>query len=125
MSHTQTLPIYIHSSIFVGKKPVAVIFGEETEPAHTWTKVYKVILQRAIQDPIYYERLMNLRGRLAGKVRVFISDNPNYMTRAVKNADDLYGEAHYGSATLMHILVNIILKAMYYDYSFIKIVIKL
>jgi hypothetical protein len=118
---TIELSLSTHPSIFVGKKPVAVLFGNEREPTHTWSRVYKAILQRAIQEPIYYERLMELRNRMAGKVRVFISDKPDNMTRPLEICEGLYGEVHYGSQTLMHILVNIILKAIHYDCSDIKI----
>lgn len=125
MNGTITVPLQTHPSMFVGKKPVTVIFGDEYWEADTWTNVYKVILLRIIQDPLYYDRLMELRNRLAGKVRVFISDKPDNMTRPIKLDEELYGEVHYGSETLMHILVNIILKAMQYDHSDIQIEMKL
>lgn len=124
MSYTITVPLGVRPSLFVGTKPVAVIFAGERELAHTWTRVYKAILQRAIQDPLQYNTLMELRNRLGGKVRVFISDKPDGMTRPCKIADELYGETHYGSETQMHILVNIILYAMGYDYSDIELEIK-
>ena len=122
--HTYTVPLSVQSSMFVGKKPVAVMFGEEALPTHTWVKVYNTIMQRVIQDPIYHDRLMELRNKLAGKVRFFVSDKPDTMRRPLKISEDLYCEVHYGSATLMHILVNIILKAIRYDHSDIKIIIK-
>ena len=101
------------------------MFGEEVEPVHTWSNVYKAIMQRVVQDPIYHDRLMELRNKLAGKVRFFLSDKPDTMRRPLKISENLYCEIHYGSATLMHILVNIILKAIRYDHSDIKIVLKL
>ena len=114
-----------HPSIFVGKKPLAVFWGDERVPVKKWTSVYTVILQRCAQDPIYYDRLMYFRNKLAGKIRVFISDKPDGMTRPVEICDGLYGETHYGSQTLMHILVNIILKAIRYDASIISVEIKI
>ena len=125
MIATSKVNISIHPSIFVGKKPVAVYFGDERVPVTKWTSVYKVIMQRCIQDPLYHDRLMELRNRLGGKVRVFISDKPDGMTRPMEICTGLYGETHYGSQTLMHILVNIILKAIRYDYSDISVEITL
>ena len=117
--------ITAHPSIFVGKKPVAVFLGDERVPVKKWTSVYTVILQRCAQDQIYYERLMYFRNKLAGKIRVFISNKPDGMTRQVEICDGLYGETHYGSQTLMHILVNIILKAIRYDTSTIRVEVRI
>ena len=111
----------IDPAIFVGTKPAAVLIDGEILPAHTWRKVYKEILQHCIKDPVYYERLMNLRGRIAGQQRVFISDKSDGMTQPLQICEGLYGEVHYGSQTLMHILTVRILTPLHYDYSKIKI----
>jgi hypothetical protein len=125
MRNSVDFAISVHPSIFVGKKPVAVLFGGERIPAKKWTSVYAVILERCTQDAIYYDRLMYFRNKLAGKVRVFIADKPDGMTRPVKICEGLYGETNYGSQTLMHILVNIILKAIQYDCSSIRVEVEL
>jgi len=113
-----------HPSIFVGKKPVAVIIGSERIPTPTWRKVYKEILQHCIQDPTYHQMLMDLRGRIAGQQRVFISASPDSMTRPLEICEGMYAEVHYGSETLMHILTIRVLKPLGYDYSNIKIITK-
>ena len=118
---TLKLQISTHPSIFVGKKPVAVYFGDERVLVTKWTNVYKAIMQSCTQDPLYHDRLMGFRNRLAGKIRVFISDKPDGMTKPMEICTGLYGETHYGSQTLMHILVNVILKAIQYDYSDISV----
>jgi len=123
--HEITCPLAVHPYVFVGKKPVAVLFGEERVEVKTWRQVYAAILKRCNDDPIHHERLMYLRNKVAGKVRVFLSDDPEKMTRPLMIDDGLYGETHYGSETLMHILVNHILTPAHFDYSNISIVIKL
>jgi len=68
---------------------------------------------------------MYLRNKTAGKVRVFLSDKPDGMTRPLKIDEDMYAETHYGSQTLMHILVNRILIPARFDCSNISVVIKI
>ena len=118
------LPLSINSNIFIGKKPVAVIFSEERVAVKTWREVYTVILKRCNSYPRHHETLMELRGRIAGKIRVFLSDNPKAMRNPVKIDDDMYAESHYGAATLIHILTIRILKPIGFDYSNIRIVLK-
>jgi hypothetical protein len=40
---------------------------------------------------------MYLRNKTAGKVRAFLSDRPDKMSRPLMIDDGLYGETHYGS----------------------------
>ena len=114
-------PLSIHPAIFVGRKPVAVLIGGEIIPTPSWSKVYMGIMQYCIKDPVYRDRLMNLRGKIAGRERVFISSKPDTMTRPYKICEGMYGETHYGSQTLMHILTERILTPINFDYSNIKI----
>ena len=114
----------VHPSLFVGKKPLAVIIDGEEIPATTWRKVYKIILQHCIQDPVRHKLLMSLRGRIAGQQRVFISASPDKMSCPLEICEGLYAEVHYGSQTLMHILTERVLKPLNYDFSNIKIMLK-
>jgi len=123
--HEITYPLAVKPYVFVGKKPVAMLFGEERVDVKTWRQVYTAILRRCNDDPVHHERLMYLRNKVAGKVRKFLSDIPNGMSSPLKIDEDMYGETHYGSETLMHILVNHILAPAHFDYSNISIVIKL
>ena len=122
--HEITYPLTIKPYVFVGTKPVAVLFGEERVEVKKWTQVYSVILKRCNDNPVHHERLMYLRGKVAGKVRVFLSDSPDSMTRPLMIDDNLYGEVGYGSETMMHILVNHILTPARFDCSGIYIIIK-
>jgi hypothetical protein len=110
--------------VFVGTKPEAVLIDGESIPVKTWRMVYKVILQRCIENPVYHKRLMALRGRLSGQQRVFISARPDGMSSPLEICEGLYAEVHYGSETLMHILTVRVLNPIHYDYSKIKIRLK-
>ena len=114
----------VHPSIFVGKKPVSVIIDGERIPVNTWRKVYKEVLQDCIKDPARHKLLMELRGRISGQQRQFISASPDKMSSPLEISEGLYAEVHYGSETLMHILTIRVLKPLGYDYSNIKIEIK-
>ena len=124
MKYEYTYPLNIEPYVFVGKKPAAVLFGEERVDVKSWCDVYRVILTRCNDNPEHHERLMYLRNKTAGKCRVFLSDNPIGMTRPLKIDEGLYGETHYGSQTLMHILCKRILDYTGFDYSGIKIALK-
>ena len=117
-------PLTIKPYVFVGKKPVAMLFGEERVEVKTWRQVYAVILKRCNDDSAHHEKLMYLRDKAAGKVRMFLSGSSDGMTRPLMIDDELYGETHYGSETLMHILVNHILNPAQFDCSGIYIIIK-
>jgi hypothetical protein len=89
-----------------------------------WSDVYRLIYERVNQDPQAHEDLMYLRNKAAGKVRVFISGFPAGMKRPLKVDDDLYVENCYGVETMLHIMVDCILRYVRYDLSNIKIILK-
>ena len=125
LKYERTLPLSTTPHFFIGKKPIAVIFGEERiDLVTTWTQVYALVLERCNQNPKHHEMLMYLRHRAAGKCREFLSDSPAKMRRPVKIDENLYGESQYGSETLIHILCKRILDPVHYDYSDVKVVIK-
>jgi hypothetical protein len=119
-SYPLTTPPYL----FIGRKPAAVLFGGERVEVKTWRGVYAAVIKRCNDDPKGHERLMYLRNKTAGKVRIFLSDKPDGMSCAYKIDTDLYGEIHYGSSTLMHILCKRILDYTGFDYSGVSIVLR-
>ena len=121
-AYTYTLPFSCDTYLFMKKKAVAVYFGDKCVPVVSWKQVYRVILERCNEH--CHERLMYLRDKVAGKVRVFLSCSPNGMTRPLRIADDIWCETQYGSQTLMHILRERILKPAQFDYSDIRISVK-
>ena len=94
------VPLTTKPYIFVRRKPLAVIFGDERVAVKSWREVFTVILSRCNQDSRHHQTLMDLRGRLAGQQRVYLSDSPQNMYRPVKIDTDMYAEAHYGSYPL-------------------------
>ena len=117
-------PLKTNTNLFIGKKPAAVLFGKERIEVKTWRDVYEIILKRCNKDEKHHEMLMYLRNKVSGKCRVFLSDKPDGMNRPLKIDEDIYGEIHYGSATLLHILMNRILDPVGFDCSDIKIALK-
>ena len=118
------VPLSVDPHVFIGEKPAALLINGERIAATSWKKVFEEVLIYCTQDPIYYDRLFHLRGKLKGNSRTFISDSPESLTRPTKIADNLYAETHYGAETLIHILVQRILFSIKYDYSNIHIVLK-
>ena len=67
-------PLATGTNIFIGKKPIAVLFGEERVEANNWRKVFAAVLSRCNADAECHEMLMYLRNKASGQVRVFLSD---------------------------------------------------
>jgi hypothetical protein len=109
---------------FVGRKPAAVLFGDERVPVKKWTDVYRLVYERVNQSPQAHEDLMYLRNKVGGNVRIFISDSPTGMRKPHKVDDSLYIETNYGTETMWHIMVDLILRYVRYDISGIRIVLK-
>jgi len=122
--HERIYPLTSPTYLFVGTKPATVLFGNERVEVKTWRQVYAVIIGRCNESPEYHDRLMYLRNKASGKVRLFLSDKPDSMSKPYQIDTDLWGEVHYGSATLMHILINQILAYTGFDYFGINIAIK-
>lgn len=118
------LPLVSPSYLFVRKKPSYVLFGEERIEVKSWRQVYAAVIGRCNENPQYHEELMYLRNKASGNVRMFLSDKPDGMSRPYQIDTDLWGEVHYGSATLMDILVNRILEYTGFDCPSVRIVIK-
>ena len=123
-TYERAWPLTTTPHLFIGRKPAAVLFGTELIEVKTWREVYAAVLKRCNDDPQGHEMLMYLRNKAAGKIRVFISDNPDGMTRPYKIDTELYGEVHYGTETLMHILVNHLLKPARFDCSNVSIILR-
>jgi hypothetical protein len=121
-SNERTCSLYTPPHYFVGTKPTAVIFGEERVDVKSWREVAYVILKRCNEEN--GDRLMYLRNKVSGRVRRIFTDSPDGMRSPLKIAEEMYLESHYGSQTLMYILVDLILKYTGFDYSKIKIIIK-
>jgi len=117
-------PLSADTNIFIGKKPIAVLFGEERAEANNWRKVFAAIMARCNADAQCHENLMYLRDKVSGRDRILLSHSPDSMRRPLKIDEDMYAEACYGTATLLSILRDRILSPAHFDCSDISIVIK-
>ena len=117
-------PFTVDTNIFIGKKPVAVLFGEERVEADNWRKVFAAIMSRCNADPQYHDNLLYLRDKVAGRDRVLLSHSSDSMRRPLKIDEEMYAEVCYGTGTLLYILRDRILTPAHFDFSGISIIIK-
>ena len=114
-------PLSVAPALFKGTKPAAVLFGAERVEVKTWRTVCAEILQRCIADPDRYADLLYLRNKIAGRVRVILSDKPDGMSRPLKLTGDLYFESFYDTEWLIRILTKEVLDNTCFDYSNISV----
>jgi len=121
-SHELVFPLTVEPSIFKGKKPVGILFGEtEREDISTWKMAVKEIMKRCNTDPEKHVALMNLRGRVSGRNRQFLSNKLDNMRSPYMISENLYMETHYDTETLIRILTSRILDVIGYDYGHVSI----
>lgn len=121
-SHELVFPLTVEPSIFKGKKPVGILFGEtEREDISTWKMAVKEIMKRCNSDPEKHVALMNLRGRVAGRNRLLLSNKLDNMRSPYMISENLYMETHYDTETLIRILTSRVLDVIGYDYRHISI----
>ena len=108
---------------FKGKKPIAVLYGNERIITSTWKSVVKTILQEVIKDSNMKCKLEALSDKLLGRVRRRLSKDSESMRSPVEICDGLYIETHYDTEMLMSLLLQI-LNEINYDYNNINIIIK-
>ena len=116
-----TYPLSAEPYLFKGMKPTAILFGEERVAVKNWRVVCTEIMQRCIADPDRHADLLYLRNKIAGKVRVILSDKPDGMNRPLKLADELYMETFYDTEWLIRILTKELLDNARFDYSGISV----
>jgi len=120
-SYETIYPITTNPAIFKGKKPTVMMFGDEQVDVRTWKMVAEEMMRRCNADPEKHVALMNLRGRISGRERVFLAKDSNHMLSPKKIDENLYIETNYDAETLMRILMTRILDAVDYDYSNISV----
>ena len=122
MEYEITYPI-TNTSVFKGKKPIAVKIQNKRVITPTWKKVVENILKEVLEDEQMKNKIFGLRDVLLGRVRTRVSKKKNQMRSPLKLCDELYIETHYDTETLMNLLLEI-LDSISYDYNNIKVVIK-
>jgi len=110
-------PLTVTPSLFKGRKPTAVFFGDERVSVKTWRAAYTEILRRCVAEPDKHAALMELRNRIHVRTRTILSDKPDGMNVPIKLADDLFIEADFDTEWLVRTLTTEILDAVKYDYN--------
>jgi hypothetical protein len=125
IAYESIYPLAINPGIFKGKKPTGVLFGENGRvDVGTWKTVCSEILHRCNADPEKHVALMNLRGKISGRERIFLAKETEGMRSPLKLSENLYVETHYDTETLLRIMTTRILDAVGYDYSGISVAIR-
>jgi hypothetical protein len=117
-------PLTVNPAIFKGKKPTAIIFDTERVDVYKWKTVAEELMRRCNADAEKHVALMNLRGRIAGRERVFLSREKAGMRSPIEIDENLYIETNYDTETLLRILMTRILDVVNYDYSGISVSIR-
>ncbi|MCL1857958.1 MAG: hypothetical protein FWF92_01825 [Oscillospiraceae bacterium] len=117
-------PITANAAIFKGKKPTAVIFGDERIDVGKWKTVVGEIMRRCNADSEKHVSLMNLRGKISGRERVILAKEEDKMRSPMKISENLYIETHYDTETLLRTIMTRILDMVDYDYSCIKVAVR-
>ena len=89
--HEFVYPFTADTYLFIGQKAAAVYFDEEWVAVKNWRGVFKLILDRCNRE--CHDELMYLRNKVAGKVRVFLSDKPDGMARPFKIDNELFADS--------------------------------
>ena len=118
-------PLNAGTGIYKGKRPTGIIFANGKRiDTPTWKKVMEEILKDCCKFPEKYRSLMDLRGKVQGRNRVLIGSETGKMRSPVQIDEALYVETHYDTETLLRILTTRILDEVGYDYSKIKIAVR-
>jgi hypothetical protein len=108
---------------FKGRKPIAIIFGQNRIICPTWKSVFAEIMKNCIQNHDCRQMLMRLRNQYHGTKRVLLTDDPSLMRSPLKIDDGLFVESNYDAQALMTLLIRI-LNDVRYDYSGIMVVVR-
>jgi len=117
-------PLSMNPAVFKGKKPTAVIFGNERVNVHTWQMMLKEIIRRCDAEPEKHKALMNLRDKISGRERIILSAKKSNMRRPFEIGTRLYIETHYDTETLLRVLLNRVLDEIGFDYSNITVAVR-
>lgn len=121
----RSLHLTVPPSVFRGEKPVTVTLADGTTvPTPTWKSVVATVLNDCNSNPQMHERLMQIRGSVAGRYRVILGDDPFQMQVPVKIDDDLYFEGKFDAEYLMKMMTEKVLNRIGYDYSGIVVTLR-
>ena len=118
-------PLNAGTGIYKGKRPTGIIFanGKRVETP-TWKKVMEEVRKDFCKSSEKHRALRDLRGKVQGRNRVLLDNKTGNMRSPVQIDKALYVETHYDTETLLRILTTRILDEVGYDYSKIKIAVR-
>ena len=118
---TTTYCLSVPKVAFSGKKPVSVSFGETSITVSTWNGLFEEVLHHCMKKNYNIDRLLALRGKLAWKCKVILSESPEGMAKPLELCEEMYIETNYDVQTLMHILTERVLSKLDIRLSEIKV----
>lgn len=111
--------------LFKGTKPSAIVMKDgQIIPTNTWKSVAIAILKACNDEPKMHERLMGIRGSVAGRSRFILTGSPDEMNVPLKIDEELYFEGKFDSEYLIKMMTERVLKPIGYDYSDITIMLR-
>lgn len=109
---------WIAPSTLKGKKPIGLKFASgESVKTPTWKSVVRMIMQHCNSKPDMHERLMQLRGKVAGRQRVILGEFPEEMDVPIKIDEKLYFEGKFDTEAILTMMTKKVLEPIGYDYS--------
>lgn len=119
---TERVPMYLinNSIFFKGEKPEEIIFSDDRSvPVKTWREAAAVLLVDCNNE--MHDKLAYLVGRVFGRQRAILAENPDKMNVPIKVDSGIYFEGFFSTETLLDVLKKNIFDAVGYDYSGIRI----
>ena len=113
ISQEKIYPLFDNLHIFKGTKPITLIRRNKQIAVKTWREVYIEILKWC--DHSKHDELMELRNKIGGRKRKFLSDNPDGMNTPIMIDENLYAEAYFDTEFLIRTLFEI-LNAVQYNH---------
>ena len=122
---SRTLPLTSSPFLFKGEKPAALTLSDgQRIPTPTWKAVARTVLKVCNDEPEMHQRLLNLRGSVAGRTRFILTDSPDGMNTPLKIDEGLYFEGKFDSEYLMKMMTVRVLDRIGYDYSGITVTLR-
>lgn len=90
----------------------------------TWKRFVAALMEDCNKDKTRHDKLMLMRNWVQGRERTLLGKSIEKMRSPIMIDEGLYLETHYDTESLLRITTDRILKAVGYDYSSIKVVIR-
>lgn len=121
----EVYPLSVSPAFFKGKRPASIMFPDGRRLATpTWKKFVAALMEDCNKDKTRHDKLMLMRNWVQGRERTLLGKSIEKMRSPIMIDEGLYLETHYDTESLLRITTDRILKAVGYDYSSIKVVIR-